>query len=496
VNAKSRSSMTESVVASCLSYELSMTDDEDSLVPDHDDDEDSIFSLDIPTNNDLLSGDDFAHLKVEVEALANEKSLMKDSLLELSDQIELKRSELEKVDEDLTERQLDFQAELEREKAHRDELASEVLQLNHQLKTLVNRAENNKGSTAERQAMQIAQDLGKSLGEERTRCEELQTKCNDLQHNLTVYQESNSKLARRNGGLLKEIASLKQKLRMTNPDISESCFSHTEPETENTDDDVLFSHTLQLDTDKKETIVSRAEQILRMVDDGGFDDEAGGLRSVCDSSAMSSMCTTNTLNITDGDDARNSNGREFGTIVISNIDEAGKCRCEESMFGGNAEHVEFYLPQLGVSCTCGRSNAVASTAEFFVKTSDMYALGNILRPWQVEFLASRGIHGAVEFVHIFKQRGHLLAKDLRRWRKEKRLPTVRTKACRVALHIWHRTCKSVIKYAREQEMRGTQKPQKPDFLQVSFTGDMNSVSTLGIGSVFNEMEATGTLEAE
>jgi hypothetical protein len=162
-------------------------------------------------------------------------------------------------------------------------------------------------------------------------------------------------------------------------------------------------------------------------------------------------------------------------VVISNIDVAGRCNCEDSMFGGRADHVDFYLPKLGVACNCGRGNPASSIE------GDPLSLSNILRPWQCDFLASLNLFGAEEYARSFKDRGHAIAKDMRRWRKANGLLSVRTKSCIIALHIWSRTCRSVIKSVRDQRARGVAKPERPDFLQISITHDAGSVSTMGFG---------------
>jgi hypothetical protein len=166
---------------------------------------------------------------------------------------------------------------------------------------------------------------------------------------------------------------------------------------------------------------------------------------------------------------------------LSEIDEAAKCKCESSMFERNADHAEFYLPKLGVKCLCGR-NRVGST----LQGGDPCALSNILRVWQVQFLETQRIGDAVGFVHAHNQRSALLAKEMRRWRRTKKLASVKTKSCSVALHIWSRTCKAVLKSVREQQANGIENPQRPDFLDVSVLSDNRTVSTLGLASVMEE----------
>jgi hypothetical protein len=167
--------------------------------------------------------------------------------------------------------------------------------------------------------------------------------------------------------------------------------------------------------------------------------------------------------------------------VISNLETVEVkpgCACESSMFSGNAEHVDFYLPKLGVICSCGKNQSVTMR-----EGSDPCALENILRDWQVDFLKSVGISAALELVHATRQRSGELAKDMRRWRKKNNLLAVKTKSCSVALHIWSQTCRSVVKSVQEQKAKGMVEAKRPEFLDVTLLSDDLSlgVSTLGFG---------------
>lgn len=179
--------------------------------------------------------------------------------------------------------------------------------------------------------------------------------------------------------------------------------------------------------------------------------------------------------------------QEEPQVVISNLEkvnQAMECTCESNAFSGNAEHVEFYLPKLGVTCSCGKKKEVDIPVG-----SDPCALTNILRGWQADFLASNGITDAVEFVHAHKQRSGILAKEMRRWRKMKGMVSVKTKSCSIALHIWSRTCKAIVVAVRAQKANGTEKLRRPDFMDVTIASDNRTVSTLGLGSVSLEMES-------
>mmetsp|Transcript_6253 Transcript_6253/g.9550 ORF Transcript_6253/g.9550 Transcript_6253/m.9550 type:complete len:457 (+) Transcript_6253:3-1373(+) len=167
-------------------------------------------------------------------------------------------------------------------------------------------------------------------------------------------------------------------------------------------------------------------------------------------------------------------------IVISNIGQMGSqkdCYCQESSFSGNKEHIEFYLPKLGMGCSCG----MCAQDNVVQEIEDPMSLENILRPWQVQFLKSQSLSTAVEYVHAFNQRGGILARAMRKWRKEQKMVSIKTRSCGIALHIWSRTCKAVARSVRKQIAEGVTHPVRPKFLEVS--PDDLSMSTLGCGSM-------------
>lgn len=179
--------------------------------------------------------------------------------------------------------------------------------------------------------------------------------------------------------------------------------------------------------------------------------------------------------------------RPAGSVCESSVHISGmealkkraKCNCQSSIFSGNSAHVEFYLPKLGMACTCGKGNTEPSEFD----GEDPSSLENILRPWQAQFLKSVGIHNGVDFVHEQSERNDELARKMRRWRKAQNLVSVKTKSCGVALHIWSRTCKAVIRSVRQQKSDGATVVKKPDFLEVASCSDEKSVSTLGNGTI-------------
>jgi hypothetical protein len=164
---------------------------------------------------------------------------------------------------------------------------------------------------------------------------------------------------------------------------------------------------------------------------------------------------------------------------MEKVENSNVCTCHDSLFSGNAEHVEFYLPKLGMACGCGHYKE-ESPSEI---GEDPTVLAHILRPWQVEFLSTLNLRTGIDLVHAYNQRGNELAKEMRKWRKEKKLPSVKTKSCHVALHIWSRTCKAVVRSVRKQRAQGAKVFKRPEFLELST--DVRTISTLGYGSILD-----------
>jgi hypothetical protein len=149
------------------------------------------------------------------------------------------------------------------------------------------------------------------------------------------------------------------------------------------------------------------------------------------------------------------------TCIAHQKEQEPVCACTASDMFSKKEYVEFYLPKIGISCTCGRKQEVQLEAG-----GDPCALRNILRQWQVDFLSSVNIQDAVDFLHTYQQRRGLLAKEMKRWRRDMTLPIVKTDSCAIALHVWSHTCKAVIKAVAEQRERGATALARPEFLDV------------------------------
>ena len=176
--------------------------------------------------------------------------------------------------------------------------------------------------------------------------------------------------------------------------------------------------------------------------------------------------------------------------VISNLHQLksmNRCSCNATLFSGKPEHVQFYLPKLGISCSCGNGVHDDDSADIneLNDEQDPLALSTILRPWQVDFLKSENINTADDLVVAYTAMGDALAKKMRKWRKAQKLVSVKTKSCGIALHIWHRTCKATIASVEKQRAEGVKHLKRPGILEVSVVSDnRTAVSSLGCGSTF------------
>jgi hypothetical protein len=126
------------------------------------------------------------------------------------------------------------------------------------------------------------------------------------------------------------------------------------------------------------------------------------------------------------------------------------CHCTNSVFSGNDELVDFYLPLMGMACSCGarRSGPPLRNPE------EPTSLENILRPWQAEFLASFGIYRGDQLVKACHRSGSALAKALRRYRKKHGMSSFQSKSCSMALGIWSKTSKAFVRSIRKQLIAG------------------------------------------
>ena len=133
---------------------------------------------------------------------------------------------------------------------------------------------------------------------------------------------------------------------------------------------------------------------------------------------------------------------------IFNLKDNPSCECSNSVFSGNDDLIDFFLPKMGMACTCGKQGKGLENPE--VPT----AIENVLRPWQVEFLKSFGIDRGEQLVKARHRSGDVMAKALRQWRKKAGMTPFKTSCCGMAIHIWAKTCKAFVRSIRKQLASG------------------------------------------
>lgn len=144
----------------------------------------------------------------------------------------------------------------------------------------------------------------------------------------------------------------------------------------------------------------------------------------------------------------NSTGEQ---LIINNMllqTEETECECSSSIFSGNDDLITFFLPQMGMACTCGRKPRGLRNPD------DPTALENVLRPWQVEFLHTFGIRRGEDFVKARHRSAGVMARAMRQWRKKHDMTSFKTSACATALSIWSKVCKSYVRSIRRQIQAG------------------------------------------
>lgn len=94
------------------------------------------------------------------------------------------------------------------------------------------------------------------------------------------------------------------------------------------------------------------------------------------------------------------------------------------------------------------SNIVEDHATF---SRNPMALSSILRSWQCDFLASLGVYTANELLKAHKADANGMAGKMKKWRASQNMAASQSKECYIALKIWSRTCKVVLRSIREQK---------------------------------------------
>jgi len=138
------------------------------------------------------------------------------------------------------------------------------------------------------------------------------------------------------------------------------------------------------------------------------------------------------------------------------IRHTNSCSCMGSMFSGNKEHAEFFLPKLGMACNCGAEEAAQA------RNNNPTSLKSFLRSWQVSYLKSVGITTAKALINGERKNATNLSKAMKKWRYTKRMKPAHTKSCVVALQIWSKVAKTVLK--SEEKRKEQEKEQKEEIL--------------------------------
>eukprot|EP00977_Amphora_coffeiformis_P005142 scaffold1087_cov154-Amphora_coffeaeformis.AAC.4 len=150
----------------------------------------------------------------------------------------------------------------------------------------------------------------------------------------------------------------------------------------------------------------------------------------------------------------------FSDSSVASATDDGPCQCSSSVFSGNDELIEFFLPQMGMACNCGKRAMGLQTPE------EPTSLENILRPWQVRFLAAFGIHRGDQLVKAHHRSAKAMANALRQYRRKHGMTPFRTKSCGMALQIWSKTCKAYVRSIRKQLTNGTSDLKVPNTLYI------------------------------
>lgn len=138
--------------------------------------------------------------------------------------------------------------------------------------------------------------------------------------------------------------------------------------------------------------------------------------------------------------------RDVELVHSYNLDLAmDACECSGSVFSGNEDLISFFLPQMGMACTCGKRKTVG-----FVNPENPAAIENVLRPWQVSFLESMGITTSDQLVKARQTSAPILAKGLKQWRRNQNMIEFKTSSCSMAIDIWAKTAKVYARSVRKQ----------------------------------------------
>lgn len=446
----------------------------------------------------------------------------------LSDQINQKRSELESLEATSVSKLGSLKAEIQLEESKRDELVKEVNQMKHRIHLMATNLRDDKGfpqifrsrsegddihgdvemktiSTTtwkDERLKEVETELKRLIAENnRLKVEKLELvatkkafalqvdgilkQCNEIQEKSVRVTKENEQLKSRlteveehfnirEASLLEDNAGLKNRLEKLETRIAEDNIrSNPAPgggqqEFEEGNNVTSADLTPSDGHAKDEERNLQKEALIRLLE------KAVENNMDCADSIASSCLSASEAPLPSSDEPNKE-------VYIDNMNEMNEneppCKCGISSVFAKKEYVVFYLPKIGVTCSCGKRRE-----DQLPPDAEPSALSSILREWQVAFLESSGIRDCIDFLHAVKQRKVQLAREMRVWRKQKGLPSMKTQSCSIALYIWSRTCRVVVQNITQQKAKGITKPSRPDFLDVSLFSEEASMSTIGLRS--------------
>jgi len=194
------------------------------------------------------------------------------------------------------------------------------------------------------------------------------------------------------------------------------------------------------------------------------------------------------------------------SIISGDRSTTSACTCSSSVFSGNAAHVEFFLPKLGLACNCSSSTTsiaagTTNTSNYILMKGssndncinncdnniDPRSLSSILRPWQASFLESIGITTAEQLILATssskqsekkKEYVRKIVKSMQQWRNNRNMKPVKTKSCYVALHIWTRTAKVTLR-SLDHDHGKNEGTATTNIITMNNDNDDDDISTLG-----------------
>jgi len=454
-----------------------------------------------------------------ITALIDDKMALSDQLLYLAQQMEDKNEELEQALRD-GQHQSQIRKDISQVKQQIRNLAGDLKENEECLQAMLVTLRGEQPAASTATIVSTAESSSTKPPFSRVQRAQLEEQCRELSQDVDFVNSENDILRHQNKRLQTELHQLRNKLEESGqllvtldstssddddrtPSLKSNNNENQGPGGENigsksleednrNDMDVLRKHSSSTEEKQQEQndesshhsqIRSRAEELLEWADRAIEKGSRGEDRSMCDASTVGTELRPRASPMTKARRRVQAHDSEAENhFIISNMDQVevvNPCPCQKSMFSANEEHVEFYLPKLRVICNCGKSQQ-----EALMEGTDQSNLVNILRDWQLEFMNSIGIETAMQLVDAHDKRSKEIAKEMRRWRKEKGLFTVRTKSCGIALRIWSRTCQAVLKAIIQQGLDGK---AKIDILNISLS-DSHSMSTLGfaVGSVLGQ----------